>query len=142
MSFQIDKKQSVMFEIWMSAAYLFTIARMTNTLNGIVKSRKNYMDVIMMKNFEYEAAICDSDDEKDKKTAGIGKIDRQKIAHRDRMKIAQKEYQWKMQKMRKSKQVNYLDCYFFQKMNKVIYLLLIILQLLHSMSFNGVFDLP
>ena len=54
-----------MFEIWMSVAYLFTIARMTNTLNGLVKSRKNYMDVIMMKNFEYEAAICDSDDEKD-----------------------------------------------------------------------------
>ena len=76
MSYEIKRQESVMFELWMSVAYLFTIARMTNTLNGIVKSRKNYMEVIMMKNFEYEAAVCDSDDEQDKKTAGIGKIDR------------------------------------------------------------------
>ena len=37
------------------------------------------MQVIMMKNFEYEADICDSDDEKEnKKTVGVGKIDKKR----------------------------------------------------------------
>ena len=37
---------------------------------------------------------------------------------------------------------NYLGCYYFQSLNKIIYLLLIVLQVMHSMSFNGLFDIP
>ena len=38
--------------------------------------------------------------------------------------------------------MNYIDCYYFNKWNKIFYLTLIVFQLLQSMGFNGLFDLP
>ena len=58
------------------------------------------------------------------------------------MKHAFYEYQTSMRKIRNSASVNYLGCLFFQRQNKALYLLLILIQLVHSMSFNGLYDLP
>jgi hypothetical protein len=38
--------------------------------------------------------------------------------------------------------MNYIDSYYFNKWNKIFFLTLIIFQLLQSMGFNGLFDLP
>ena len=47
-----------------------------------------------------------------------------------------------MKDLIKETRFNYLGCFYFQSLNKVIYLSLIVFQLLQTMIFNGLFDIP
>lgn len=44
--------------------------------------------------------------------------------------------------LRKTTPLNFLGCFYFQRLNKMLYILIIFLQLLHSMSFNSLFEIP
>ena len=52
------------------------------------------------------------------------------------------QYKKEMEELTKSIRMNFVDCYYFNKCNKMFGTLMILFQLMQSMGFNGLFDLP
>lgn len=53
-----------------------------------------------------------------------------------------KKYKKDMKRLTVKIHRNYLDCFWFQRLNKEFYMLMIVTQVMSSMAFNGLFDIP
>lgn len=52
------------------------------------------------------------------------------------------EYKKEIKKLRKSLDIGFLECNYFKKQNKIFFLLIIGFQLMQSMVFNSISDVP
>lgn len=58
------------------------------------------------------------------------------------MKEAREENKKKIDTIVKNMKKNYMECHWFASLNMVFFLVIILAQLLQSMSFNGILDIP
>ena len=130
---------SFIFEFALMCVYLLGVSQYRQLTRKIDTLERDFIKVAMVKIFESRA-----DDEEDSDNEGegtLGTVDVTTIADGNKEQ-RKKDYKKQMQAKGKELQRVYLDCQGFTKRNKLYFPLLILIQLLQSMVFNGVLDVP
>ena len=131
---------SVLFEIYVFIFYVMALVyylrqhAMIQSFDG-----KNLLSVLLLKNFE-QKTIYDLED--DVIQLGTSQQFVQESAANIVKKANNKKYKNDMQRLAKHIRRNFLDCFWFQHLNKELYLVMIVTQIMSSMAFNGLFDIP
>jgi hypothetical protein len=101
--------------------------------------------VVLIKNHEFKKQILiDSDDDDDEKLSKVKGIGTQRLNRKDvdDQKLEKENYKKLMSELYKETRFNYIGCSYFQSLNKIIYLWMVVCQLIQTMVFNGLFDIP
>jgi hypothetical protein len=126
----------------MFAVYLFGLfhyIRAWLTLRRLYGT--DFLKVIFVKNFESKTLYDQDEDQSDPIDIGVTYT---LLEEQDRQasSISSRNYRKNMTDIAKRLGRSYLDCNYFLRLNKQLYLVVLLLQVLGSMTFNGVFDIP
>jgi hypothetical protein len=146
MTFTPKLYESINFEIGVLIVYIVTLLRIIRNHWILANLKKNYGKIIILKNYEVQRLKRDIDDEDEVEEVKTGKREKRKVSDMQSEEELKKKqtikYKEIMAKIEKQLPKCYINCDHFRGLNKVVFLWLIIFQLMQTMGFNGVFDLP
>mmetsp|Transcript_34734 Transcript_34734/g.53327 ORF Transcript_34734/g.53327 Transcript_34734/m.53327 type:complete len:447 (-) Transcript_34734:8731-10071(-) len=133
----VDTWASFLFEIVVLCIYLAMYSSFHRKQGVLAYLDKFKINLIMIKNYEL-SQIYESDDDQEEFRVGNSQDYKEKLLEQEQKEAYRKE----MLKLRSSMPINFMGCRYFYKFNKTLYLLIILFQLLQTMGFNGLFDIP
>ena len=137
MTIHLAVMNSFVFEFFILVIYLMGTSRYHSLTKKINNLEKDFIKVTMVKIYENRSKE-EEDSDYEGEDGTIGTMDTSVVADQ----IKEKEYKKDMRKYSSEIKRVYLDSEVWTKRSKIYFLALIIIQLMQSMVFNGVLDVP
>lgn len=138
--FQIAYWQSLLFEIFVFMLLLIWMFAMFKHHEVLEELKQRKLDIILVKNYELEAD--DSDEEEESFSLGTAELQRMNQDKKREEAKAKEAYGTAMKKMARKLPRNFVNCEWFKKSNKVMFILLVLSQLTMAMCYEAVIDVP
>lgn len=140
----LKRKESIVGEVILLIIYLTAISQIYKMKERIeeLQTERTKPKVLLVKNYELKQAYQEDSEDDAKKPAHRGRYNEQDYKEQMERDRLRKLYKDEMGTLIEEVPRNYMDCYYYAKWNKVLFLLLLLVQLMQAMGFNGLFDIP